>query len=72
MANCATCGYKQTSQNGHCYMFENEPEDCRCHTQGLSAGAIGDMPRSKGLCALQVLTVLGTAYQQKGGDHGTD
>lgn len=26
-------------------MFEREPEDCRRHSQGLSAGAIGSVPK---------------------------
>lgn len=45
MANCATCDHNLNPQGGHCYMFEREPEDCRRHTQGLSAGAIGSVPK---------------------------
>ena len=66
MANCATCDHKLNPQGGHCYMFEREPEDCRRHTQGLSAGAIGSVRHNRGSSLLHALMVL--ADQQKGSE----
>lgn len=31
--NCSTCDYKQHPDDGHCYMFRDEPQDvCMQHT----------------------------------------
>jgi len=59
--NCSTCKHKQNPQGGHCYMFKEEPDDCKIHSS-INVGTIGHYQvgsQSLGRQVAMLISVIG-------------